>query len=109
LAAKGDTVSWSCSIYLTSESGKPLANYKVLILFSGFIGSSDTSTTDEDGCAYFENEYAEGSRSVDSICTYLGLFGGTEVSLASGTSIDDGESMSFTIPDDEFRDASDLP
>jgi hypothetical protein len=94
---------------LRSESGDPLSNYKILVLFSGFIGSSATETTDGDGVAHFENEYADGPQSVDTIATYLGMFGGTEVVLTSSISIDDGESLSFTIPDDEFRDASDLP
>jgi hypothetical protein len=105
----GPAMSWSCSIHLTGESGDPLTNYKILILFSDFIRSSATEITDGDGVAHFENEYADGPQSVDSITTYLGLFGGTEVELSSSTSMDDGESPSFTVPDDEFRDASDLP
>jgi hypothetical protein len=49
------------------------------------------------------------SRSVDAIAAYIGLFGATEIELQRGGSIDDGESLSFTITDDDFNDTSDLP
>ena len=62
------------------------------------------------GFAHFEDEYfEESSRGVDSICTYLGLLGGTEVELASNITIDDGESSAYTVSDEEFEDSSDLP
>ena len=104
-------MSWSCSIRLISESGRPVTNCKVLINFSGLIGTSHSETTDGDGWAYFENEYEDEdrSRSVDAIAAYIGLFGGTEIELQTGGSIDDGESLSFTITDEDFNDASDLP
>lgn len=104
-------MAWSCSIRLTAEDGRPLANYLILINFSGLIGSSHKKHTDSDGWAHFEDEYIadESSRAVDAVATYLGLANGTEVTLMEGGSIDDSEEMSFTIPDDEFADASDLP
>ncbi|ESX22248.1 hypothetical protein X766_03995 [Mesorhizobium sp. LSJC255A00] len=95
-------MSWQCSIRLTSERGSPLGNYQILILFSGLIGSSHTEYTDGDGWAYFENEYEDGSRSVDSISTYTGVVNSHEVTLARDTSIEDGETMAFTVSDDEF-------
>jgi hypothetical protein len=104
-------MGWNCSIRLISESGRPVTNCKVLINFSGLIGTSHSETTDGDGWANFENEYEDEdrSRSVDAIAAYIGLFGGTEIELQTGGSIDDGESLSFTITDEDFNDASDLP
>lgn len=96
---------------MTNEYARPLANYKISISFSGFIGTHHLEHTEGDGWAYFKNEYEheEAPRSIDGIRAHLGLVGGSELQLMSDGSIDNGESLSFTVSDEDFEEVYELP
>jgi hypothetical protein len=96
---------WECSIRLLNEDGRPLSDYKITIFFSGLLGSMEHARTDSDGWATFENPYVDyDERSVDSAHATLSMFPSVITkTLMDGGSISNGETMSFTVSDDDWR------
>ena len=92
-------MSWSCSIRFVMESGAPLGNHTVAIFFSGLMGGYVKDATDEDGWVQFEEENRDGPQSVEAIYFTFLL---ASITVDEDITIDDGDTLSYTIPDEEF-------
>ena len=98
-------MSWGCAIRLLNERSRPMRDYVVTIHFSGFLAGYEKARTNSDGWASFENVYVDRSeRSVDSVYVTLSMFPSVITStLMEGGSIENGETMTFTISDDDWK------
>ena len=95
---------WECAIRLLNEDDEPLIDYKVTIFFSGLIGSYLTERTDGDGWANFENPYLDNKEPIiDYVYVQIQTFPTIKTKiLVEGGTISSGETMSFTISDDDW-------
>ncbi|HXO72480.1 MAG TPA: hypothetical protein VN838_26265 [Bradyrhizobium sp.] len=96
-------MSWQCSIRLVNEEGDPISGIKVHINFSFWTGF-DSVRTDDDGWAHFEYESIDKPELyAETIWAALKVFPSiVDLTLAEGVSIENGETMSFTVTDEDW-------
>lgn len=83
-------MSWSCSVRVVDDDGDGREGVKVTLMGSGLLGGHLTEYTDSDGWAEFEMDSDRDEWIVENI-----YVDGDEV--CGSMSIDDGDTMSFTI------------
>lgn len=96
-------MAWQCSIRVVDSRGRPISNVKVNVNFSLWVGS-DSGHTDRDGWVTFS--YARIDRhelQVNHLWADIGIILPKIVALAEDIRIENGETMSFTLTDEDFR------
>lgn len=96
-------MAWECSIRLIDSRGRPIRGYKVSVNFSFWVGS-DSGHTDNDGWVTFSYDNIEKEElQVDAIWVRLSLFPLRTKALVEDVRVENGETMSFTLTDDDWR------
>jgi hypothetical protein len=94
-------MDWKCSIRLVGSGGGPLRDFKVNVVTSGWLGEHLSNRTNSDGWAHFSMRSS--SERVLTKYIYVDLSMHKTKKLQDECFIDSGETLSFTVTDDDFR------